>query len=105
MFGVSFSELLTVGIVILVVFGPDKLPEAARSLGKLFAELKRQSDALKREMNTAFRLDDDIRRSVHKELNPIRQELVAVKKEFESASATPENSASKPDSQDGEKQV
>ena len=49
MFGVSLPELLVVLIVCLMVFGPDRLPEIARKLGKLSAELKKTSDSVRRE--------------------------------------------------------
>jgi sec-independent protein translocase protein TatB len=48
-FGLSVPELLLIGIVALLIFGPDKLPEIARQFGKLTGELKRQSDGLRRE--------------------------------------------------------
>jgi TatA/E family protein of Tat protein translocase len=44
MFGVSFNELLIVLGVALLILGPDKLPELARSLGKGLNELKRATD-------------------------------------------------------------
>lgn len=49
MFGVSFLELAVIFAVALLVFGPDKLPELASRLGKLSAELKKASDAVRRE--------------------------------------------------------
>ena len=53
MFGISFFELLIVFVVLLLFVGPDKLPAAARNMGRFFAELRRGSDALKREINSA----------------------------------------------------
>lgn len=44
MFGISFNELLIVLGVALLILGPDKLPELARSLGKGLNELKRATD-------------------------------------------------------------
>lgn len=38
-----------VGIVCLVIFGPDKLPELAKSLGELTAQLRKASDTLRRD--------------------------------------------------------
>ena len=56
MFGMSLPELLVVFAIILIVFGPDKLPEVARALGKITGELKRNSDALRREFyNSVYR--------------------------------------------------
>jgi TatA/E family protein of Tat protein translocase len=39
-FGVSPAELLTIAIVILVVFGPERLPELSRKAGRALRELK-----------------------------------------------------------------
>ncbi len=49
MFGISFPELVVVAIVGLIAFGPDKLPELARTLGQLSAQLRKASDSLRRD--------------------------------------------------------
>ena len=49
MFGISFPELIVVFVVALLAFGPERLPELARKLGRLSAELRRGSDSLRRE--------------------------------------------------------
>jgi sec-independent protein translocase protein TatA/sec-independent protein translocase protein TatB len=53
MFGLSFFELLAIFAVALLVFGPEKLPEIAKVLGKLSGELKRTSDSVRREFYNA----------------------------------------------------
>ena len=55
MFGVSLPELLIVMTIILIVFGPEKLPEAARTFGKLMAEFRKASSGIRREFyNTIY---------------------------------------------------
>lgn len=50
MFGIGFPELLIILVVALLVFGPAKLPELARSLGKGMAEFRRASNDLRRSL-------------------------------------------------------
>ena len=41
MFGIGWAELLVIAVVALVVVGPEKLPEAARAVGKIYGSLYR----------------------------------------------------------------
>ena len=44
MFNIGMSEMILVFIVALIVFGPDRLPEIARTLGKSVNELKKMGN-------------------------------------------------------------
>lgn len=60
MFGISFPELLLVMVIILLVFGPERLPDAARTFGKFMAQFKRSSDSVRREFyNAIYKPADD----------------------------------------------
>jgi TatA/E family protein of Tat protein translocase len=50
MFGLGFTEILVILVVALLVFGPDKLPELARNLGKGLGEFRRASSDLRRSV-------------------------------------------------------
>jgi Tat protein translocase TatB subunit len=49
MFGIGMPELIVIFLIGLVVLGPKRLPELARSLGRSLAELRRASDEMRRE--------------------------------------------------------
>ena len=66
MFGISFSELLLVGLVALLVLGPDRLPGAARMAGLWVGRLKRSFNAIKQEVEREIGADE-IRRQLHNE--------------------------------------
>ena len=51
MFGIGVPELILILIVGLIVFGPGKLPEAGRALGKGLREFKKASNALTQALN------------------------------------------------------
>lgn len=53
MFGIGMPELLLILAVALIVLGPKKLPEMARTLGRGLAEFRRTTDDVKREMQAA----------------------------------------------------
>ena len=57
-FGVGFQELLVVAVLVLVLFGPSKLPQMARELGRFVAEARRSVDEFKAELAAAD-VDDD----------------------------------------------
>ena len=47
MFGIGLPELIVIMVVALIVVGPSKLPELAKSLGKAFNEFRRMADQVK----------------------------------------------------------
>ena len=56
MFGLGIGELILIFVIFLIFFGPDKLPDLAKNLGRAMAELRRTVDELKFDMNsTEFR--------------------------------------------------
>ena len=49
MFGIGMTELLVIFVLGLLVLGPKRLPELARSLGRSLAEFRRASNEMRRE--------------------------------------------------------
>jgi sec-independent protein translocase protein TatB len=71
-FDVSFSELLVIAFVALIVIGPEKLPKVARTLGALVGRMQRYLAEVKEEVNREARfeelqqLQNEIKQSSHK---------------------------------------
>lgn len=66
-FDFGAGEIVIVVLAILLVFGPRKIPEIARTLGKFINEIKRASEDIKTEINReADRLDRDKRLEEYK---------------------------------------
>ena len=58
MFDVSFSELMVIAIVALVVIGPERLPRVARTTGLLFGRLQRYVNDVKADIGREIQLDE-----------------------------------------------
>lgn len=57
MFGIGGGEIVFILLVVLMLFGSDKVPEIARTLGKLMAQLKNATNDIKSEIQKSV---DDI---------------------------------------------
>ena len=54
MFNVTGGEVLLVGLVALLVLGPKRLPDAARTAGRVLGQLRSMSEGFQREMRDAL---------------------------------------------------
>lgn len=87
MFEIGLGELLLIGIVSLLVFGPDKLPVVARTLGLWWGRLKYTVQSAKNDFDREVGADD-IRRQLHneqvmKELGESKESIRSIMKESE----------------------
>lgn len=80
MFGISFGELLLIGLVALLVLGPERLPGAARTAGLWIGRLKRSFNSIKQEVEREIGADE-IRRQLHNE------NIMALQSQSQSANA------------------
>jgi TatA/E family protein of Tat protein translocase len=72
MFGsIGLPELLLILAIALLVFGPKKLPEVGRSLGKAMREFKKSTDEIKDKFEEQIRADEfkDIQEDIKKDLS------------------------------------
>ena len=71
MFDIGMQELVIIFIVALLVFGPNKLPEISRTLGKWVGEIRRGINTAKSQMEDEFKEDfkmpEDIVQSLPKD--------------------------------------
>src|SRR5262245_23714896 len=54
MFDVGLQELVVILVIALLVFGPSKLPDVGRMIGRAMRELRRMNDEFRSTVNTAF---------------------------------------------------
>jgi len=88
MFDIGFSELLVIGIVALIVIGPERLPRVARMIGHLMGRMQRYVADVKADIDREIELDElrkmrdsvqqaasNIESSVQSELNKAETDL------------------------------
>ncbi len=74
MFGpIGFQELVFIFAIALLVFGPKKLPEIGRSIGRALREFRRTSDEIKDKLEEEIRVDDF--KEIKNEINGFKKDL------------------------------
>lgn len=78
MFGVGFTELIVVAVIALLVFGPEKLPELAKTLGGFLNQLRGYSDKARREFyNAIYTPAEDFRKTLDEEKRNLKSKLIS----------------------------
>ncbi len=86
MFGIGGGELIFIILVVLMLFGSDKIPEMARALGKGMAQLKNATNDIKSEIHKSAEIEDirktfteigtdDVKSSIGGEIDKVKQDL------------------------------
>lgn len=65
----GFPELVVIFVIALLVFGPRKLPELGRSLGKSLAEFKKATNELKRTWEEEVKTEEAELKEIQRDLN------------------------------------
>ena len=84
MFDVSFSELLVIAVIALLVIGPERLPKVARTVGTFTGRLQRYMAQVKEEVNREMRFEElqklqqEIKQSVENTQSSINQQVAEI---------------------------
>jgi len=100
MFDIGFSEIVVIGVVALVVIGPERLPKTARMLGVLFGRLQRYVNEVKSDISREMEPDElrklksevqgaarDFQQSVTSATSSVESGLRSVERELNDAGA------------------
>lgn len=104
MFGIGMPELLLILAVALVVIGPKKLPDLAKSLGKALGEFKRATNDLKQSIEKDTGLDE-VRQNLRETDKDVRRSFDAADAGPASASGSAPVAAPVPPAPDDEAQA
>ena len=83
MFDMGFLELLIIGVVGLLVLGPERLPKAARTLGLWIGKIKRTVSGMQREINAQLEAEE-LRQKLNEQQKKLDESVKRVKRDVES---------------------
>jgi len=75
---ISGPEIIIVILIVVMLFGADKIPEIARGLGKGMRQLRDATNEVKREINQTAKnhnIDTDILKDVKKEIHQVKEDI------------------------------
>ncbi len=75
---ISGGEIVVIMLIVVMVFGADKIPEIARGLGKGMRQLKDATNEIKHEIQKSAEdngLNTDIAGDVQKEINKVKEDI------------------------------
>ena len=86
MFDIGFSEIVVIGVVALIVIGPERLPKVARTLGHMFGRLQRYVNEVKADITREMELDElrKLRTEVQSAARDIEHSVTEAGREMES---------------------
>ncbi|MCL7752572.1 twin-arginine translocase TatA/TatE family subunit [Polaribacter sp. Z022] len=75
---ISGPEIMVVMLIVVMVFGADKIPEIARGLGKGMRQVKDATNDIKKEIKESSEkngIDTDVTKSINKEINSVKDNI------------------------------
>lgn len=75
---ISGQEIFVIMIIVVMLFGADKIPDIARGLGKGMRQIKDATNDIKKEINDSAKnqgLDLDISKDINKEINEVKKDI------------------------------
>lgn len=99
MFDIGFLEILLIGVVGLLVLGPERLPMAARTAGMWIGRIKRSVSGIQREINEQLRTEE-VRQKVNEHRKSFNEGVSRVNREVEDVAKSDRDKASH-DNHDG----
>src|SRR5882724_2910060 len=87
MFDIGFTEIFVIGVVALIVIGPERLPRVAKTVGHLFGRLQRYVNEVKADINREIELDElrKLQQQVQTAAKDIETSISAASREVESS--------------------
>jgi sec-independent protein translocase protein TatB len=84
MFDIGFTELIIIGVVALIVIGPERLPKVARTAGHLYGRMQRYVSSVKSDISHEIQLDEmrrvgqSLKESVESVASDVQQQATVV---------------------------
>jgi sec-independent protein translocase protein TatB len=84
MFEIGFTELIVIGVVALIVIGPERLPKVARTAGHLYGRLQRYVSSVKSDISQEIQLDEirragqNFKQSIESTVSGVEQQATVV---------------------------
>jgi sec-independent protein translocase protein TatA len=75
---ISGQEIIVIGLIVVMLFGADKIPEIARGLGKGMRQLKDATNDIKQEINNSAQkqgIDTNFAKDITEEVNKVKEDI------------------------------
>lgn len=87
MFGIGGTELIVIAVVALLLFGPDKLPQFGRTIGRFLRDFKRYQDIMEATIRAEMYASEDTKLDPFKKGKDFREKVQAERAAAEKAEA------------------